>query len=34
MDEARMERTEYGLTAATDGWFGVNVRDYEGLCCA
>jgi uncharacterized cupin superfamily protein len=27
MDEARMERTEYGLTAATEGWFAVNVRD-------
>ena len=22
-----MERTEYGLTAATEGWFAVNVRD-------
>jgi uncharacterized cupin superfamily protein len=27
MDEARLERTEYGLAAATDGWFAVNVRD-------
>jgi uncharacterized cupin superfamily protein len=27
MDEARMERTEYGLTAATEGWFAVNIRD-------
>ena len=22
-----MEKTEYGLTAATEGWFMVNVRD-------
>jgi uncharacterized cupin superfamily protein len=27
VDEARMERTEQGLVAATDGWFAVNVRD-------
>jgi uncharacterized cupin superfamily protein len=27
MDEARLERTEYGMTAATEGWFTVNVRD-------
>jgi uncharacterized cupin superfamily protein len=27
MDEARMERSEYGLVAATEGWFTVNVRD-------
>jgi uncharacterized cupin superfamily protein len=27
MDEARLERTEYGLTPATEGWFAVNVRD-------
>ena len=27
MDEARMERTEHGLAAATEGWFAVNVRD-------
>ena len=27
VDEARLERTEYGLTAATEGWFTVNVRD-------
>jgi uncharacterized cupin superfamily protein len=27
MDEARMEQTEYGLTAVTEGWFAVNVRD-------
>jgi uncharacterized cupin superfamily protein len=27
MDEARMEQTEYGLAAATEGWFAVNVRD-------
>jgi uncharacterized cupin superfamily protein len=27
VDEARMERTELGLVAATDGWFTVNVRD-------
>ena len=26
-DEARMERTEYGLAPATEGWFTVNVRD-------
>jgi uncharacterized cupin superfamily protein len=27
MDEARMERTDHGITAATEGWFAVNVRD-------
>jgi uncharacterized cupin superfamily protein len=27
MDEARMERTGYGMTATTEGWFAVNVRD-------
>jgi uncharacterized cupin superfamily protein len=27
VQEARMERTEYGLAPATDGWFAVNVRD-------
>src|SRR5918997_2717202 len=27
MDEARMEKTRYGLVAATEGWFAVNVRD-------
>ncbi len=27
MDEARMERNEYGLVAETEGWFTVNVRD-------
>src|SRR4051794_11155833 len=27
MREARMERTEYGLAAAEEGWFAVNVRD-------
>ena len=27
MDEARLERTEYGLAPASDGWFVVNVRD-------
>jgi len=27
MDEARLERTEYGLTPATEGWFAVNIRD-------
>jgi uncharacterized cupin superfamily protein len=27
MDEARMERTEYGTAPATEGWFAVNVRD-------
>jgi uncharacterized cupin superfamily protein len=26
MDEARMERTEYGISAATEGWFSVNLR--------
>jgi uncharacterized cupin superfamily protein len=26
-DEARMEQSEYGLVAASDGWFTVNVRD-------
>ena len=26
-EEARLERTDYGLTPATDGWFVVNVRD-------
>jgi uncharacterized cupin superfamily protein len=25
--EARMEQTEHGLVAATEGWFTVNVRD-------
>jgi uncharacterized cupin superfamily protein len=25
--EARLEQTEYGLTAATEGWFAINVRD-------
>ncbi|MGO9908663.1 MAG: cupin domain-containing protein [Solirubrobacteraceae bacterium] len=25
--EARLEQTAYGLTAATDGWFVVNVRE-------
>jgi uncharacterized cupin superfamily protein len=27
MDEARLEQTEYGLTAASEGWFAVNIRD-------
>ena len=27
MDEARLERTEYGLTPATEGWFAVNIRE-------
>jgi uncharacterized cupin superfamily protein len=27
MDEARMEESEYGRVAATEGWFTVNVRD-------
>jgi uncharacterized cupin superfamily protein len=27
MGEAGMERTDYGLAPATDGWFAVNVRD-------
>ncbi len=27
MDEARLEPTENGMTAATEGWFTVNVRD-------
>jgi uncharacterized cupin superfamily protein len=26
-DEARLERTEYGMTPTTEGWFSVNVRD-------
>jgi uncharacterized cupin superfamily protein len=26
-DEARMEQTEYGLTAANEGWFVVSVRE-------
>jgi uncharacterized cupin superfamily protein len=25
--EAELERTEYGMVAATEGWFAVNVRD-------
>jgi uncharacterized cupin superfamily protein len=27
MDEARMEQTDAGLVAATEGWFAVNVRE-------
>jgi uncharacterized cupin superfamily protein len=27
VEEARMESSEYGSVAATDGWFVVNVRD-------
>jgi uncharacterized cupin superfamily protein len=27
IDEARMEQTEYGRVAVTEGWFAVNVRD-------
>jgi uncharacterized cupin superfamily protein len=27
MAEARLERTKYGVTAVTEGWFAVNVRD-------
>jgi uncharacterized cupin superfamily protein len=27
LSEARLERTDYGLEPATDGWFAVNVRD-------
>src|SRR3954447_25862958 len=27
MEEARMEKSEYGLVAETPGWFTVNVRD-------
>ena len=27
MDEARLEQRDEGLTAVTDGWFVVNVRD-------
>src|SRR5947207_11883786 len=27
MREAPMERTEYGLTPVTEGWFAVNVRE-------
>jgi uncharacterized cupin superfamily protein len=28
-EEARLVESEYGLVAATDGWFVVNVRDAE-----
>jgi uncharacterized cupin superfamily protein len=27
MDEARLERTEYGTWPANEGWFAVNLRD-------
>src|SRR6188474_55328 len=27
VEQARMERTEYGSAPATEGWFAVNVRD-------
>jgi uncharacterized cupin superfamily protein len=27
IEQARMEQTEHGLVAATEGWFTVNVRD-------
>jgi uncharacterized cupin superfamily protein len=27
MDEAKLERTDYGLAPAEDGWFAVNIRD-------
>jgi uncharacterized cupin superfamily protein len=27
MDEARLERTDFGTAAATEGWFAVNLRD-------
>jgi uncharacterized cupin superfamily protein len=27
VQEARLERTDYGLAPATEGWFAVNVRD-------
>jgi uncharacterized cupin superfamily protein len=27
VDEARMERTDYGMTPAAEGWFAVNVRE-------
>jgi uncharacterized cupin superfamily protein len=27
VEEARLARSEYGVAAATDGWFVVNVRD-------
>jgi uncharacterized cupin superfamily protein len=27
MEEARLERTSYGLAAATEGWFSVNLHD-------
>ena len=27
MKEARLERTEHGMVAATEGWLAVNVRD-------
>jgi hypothetical protein len=29
--EAKLEQTEYGLTAADDGWFVVNVRDAASM---
>src|ERR671938_643980 len=29
MEEARLERTEYGLGPASEGWFVVNVHDAE-----
>jgi uncharacterized cupin superfamily protein len=29
MEEARLERTDYGLGPASEGWFVVNVRDAE-----
>ena len=28
--EARLEKSEYGLVPAGDGWFAVNVRDAAG----
>jgi len=27
VEEARLETSEYGLVAETEGWFVVNVRD-------
>jgi uncharacterized cupin superfamily protein len=27
IEQARMQQTEHGLVAATEGWFTVNVRD-------
>jgi hypothetical protein len=32
IDEARLERTDYGMVAATAGWFAVNVREAASWC--